>query len=135
MAADYDGDLLARYIHQIKNRPGMSIAELSRRSGVSTSTLWEYAGGSPKKAITIPTVLAIARAVGDDPIVAFRAAAGLTTTEPEDTEIAMVLAATGLSDQSRDDIIAGILVRRERNRQSDMEDTLQMIRVAGGRVA
>ena len=123
------------YIRRLKERPGWSVARLARETGFSTSTFWDWMKPESRKAVTIPRIVAVARAVGDNPVDAFKAAAGLTTTEPEDAEIAVVLNAVDVSDEQREQIINDIMARRERDRSARMEDTIQMITLAGGKVA
>lgn len=134
MVANYDGAMWANYVDGLRNRPGWSVARLSRETGLSTSTLWDYIGNKTGKAVTIPTVMAIAEAAGDDPIVAFRAAAGLAGESPEDIEISVVLG-SDLDTDAKQELISDIVRRRERDRQARMEDTVEWIRHRGGNLS
>jgi transcriptional regulator with XRE-family HTH domain len=134
----YDGKSWGDYIRRLKDRPGLSIAELARRTGYNPSTFFDWMSPNSRKRVTIPSILAVAHAAGDNPVDAFKAAAGLTSDEPEDVEIAMVRD-SGLAEVIQDEIIANIRDWRERSqeieRQRGLLNTRQMIQIAGGRVA
>lgn len=134
MADDYDGSGWARYIRRAKTLPGWSVARLHRETGIAKSTFFDWMSEDSTKAVTTPYVVAVAKAIGDDPVNAFRAAAGLTGNEPEDADISMVLS-SDLSDVKKDELIEILLGRRQQDRDRRMEDTAQLIRVARGEVA
>ena len=83
--------------------------------------------------MTISSVLAIARAAGDDPLTTFRAAANLFAVE-SDPEIAAVVT-SGVGERAQAEIIESIVERRHRDEERRMFDTERMIRLAGGQEA
>lgn len=131
MGDDYEGTGWAKYVRQVSKRPGWSVARLSRETRFSKSTFFDWMSPDSRKAVTIPYIVAVAKAVGDDPVNAFKAAAGLTTDEPQDEEISMVLSAE-IPDKAKDEIIAGILEQREIDRRRRLEDTQRIIRIYEG---
>lgn len=119
------------YLKRITARPGWSVAELSRQSGVHRATIFGWMQDGSGEKVTIESILAIARGAGEPPMEVLRAAAGLTADDPEDEEIAMVLS-SNLRDEGKAEIVESILRRRDRDRQHRMQDTVQMIRLAEG---
>lgn len=134
MANGLGSETWGDYIRRLTKRKGWSVARLARESGFNPATLFEWMREEGGESVKAASIVAIAHAAGEDPMIGFRAAAGLTTEEPEDQELALVLNAE-LPGDAKDEIIASILVRRERDRESRMQDTIQMIRIAGGKVA
>lgn len=125
-----DGSEWGNYLRQIKARPQWSVARLARETELHRSTIFDWMKGGTGESVTIYSLLRIAEATGDDPLDVFRAAAGLMEENPEDTEIADVLA-SDIADDGKKEIIASILERRRRDRERRMQDTAQMIRLAG----
>lgn len=120
-----------RYVDYLRNRPGWSMARLARQADMNPATLFEYVRKDSGENVAIKDILRVAIGGEDDPVNAFRAAAGLTADDPEDEEIAVVLA-SNLPDDGKAEIIESILARRARDRARRMEDTVQMIRLAEG---
>jgi hypothetical protein len=129
------GDPWSDYVRGIKRRTRLTVAELARRTKIHRATLFNYMKPGSGESVTTRNVVALAHVAGDDPIIAFRAAAGLDGVAPEDVELSMVLEVDDISDEDRDRILASIVGRRERDRERRIEDTQEMIRIAGGRVA
>lgn len=65
----------AEYLRRMTARPGWSVARLARESGVHRSTLFRWIAGSGGANVT--SVRAIAKALGDDPSNALRAAGNM----------------------------------------------------------
>lgn len=85
----------AKYLRDITERPGWSVARLARDSGLHRSTLFRWLEGNAGKTVTLRSVQLVANAVGDDLPTALRAAGGvLRQTQEEaddlDLEIRMI---------------------------------------------
>lgn len=63
----------ADYLRRMTQRPGWSVARLARESGIHRGTIFKYLAG--ESGVTVDTVRRIAKALGDDPENALRAAA------------------------------------------------------------
>jgi len=124
----------AAYLQRVRRGHGWTIQRLADEAGIGRSTIqdWLKNGGSEK--IKIETIVDIARAVGDHPVNAFIAAAGLIEEEPQDREIGMILA-SDLSDEEKQYQIERIEALQEDDRQRRMAQTQEIIRIHGGRVA
>jgi transcriptional regulator with XRE-family HTH domain len=115
------------YIRRLTQRNGWSVARLAREAGFNPATLFEWMKGGGGESVKAGSIVAIAKATGEDPMIGFRAAAGLTPADPEDREIADVLAADDIDDVYKEDIIAWILERREYDRVRREADARKMI--------
>lgn len=74
-----------QYLADAERRAG-SVAELARRAGVSTSTIFRWMSGETSAGrATVDNVTAIAKAVGDDPRNALRAAGQLPAGTPAES--------------------------------------------------
>lgn len=104
-----------RYLRRMTNRPGWSVAELARQSGVSRQTLFEYirSGGEP---VTIGIVRRIAEALGDDFVTALLAA-GNISVHAADEQISSI-ATSGLSEQEQRDLIEYVEAVRDTQRSA-----------------
>jgi hypothetical protein len=131
MGNDLPAETWGKYIKRLSDRPGWSVVRIARGAGMNPATLFEYIRLDDGRGVKASTIAKVARGAEDDPVNAFRAAAGLTSEDPEDEEIAMVLTST-LDDDGKSEIIEDILRRRDRDRQHRMQDTVQMIRLAEG---
>lgn len=65
----------AEYLRRMTERPGWSVARLARESGVHRATLFRWMSG--KGGSNVASVRAIAKALGDDPANALRAAGNI----------------------------------------------------------
>jgi transcriptional regulator with XRE-family HTH domain len=122
------------YLRRLANRPGWNVTKLARASGLDPSTVFEWIRTDSGEKVKTSTLLALADAVGESPVDAFRAAAGIMEGDPDDTEIADVLK-SDLDDDGKQEIIEDILDRRERDRERRRRDTAQMIRFRGGKAS
>lgn len=119
-------DQWARYLKQMTDRTGWSVARLARESGIHRSTIfrWMQEGGS---SVTIQNVLAIARALDDDPVTALHAAASVNGgTDP----LLEMIDKSDLPIERKKDLIKQILVRRARYEDNLREDLELIIRAA-----
>jgi len=121
------------YLDRVTNRPGWSVARLAREAGLSRQTIFDWKRGGTGKSVTIGSVLAIARAVDDDPLTTFRAAASLFAVE-SDPEIASVVNAK-LDGIAEAQIIDSIIARRRSDEERRIADTERMIELARGRAS
>lgn len=121
------------YLDRVTRRPKWSVARLAREAGLSRQTIFDWKRGGSGESVTISSVLAIARAAGDDPLTTFRAAANLFAVE-SDPEIAAVVT-SGVGERAQAEIIESIVERRHRDEERRMFDTERMIRLAGGQEA
>jgi hypothetical protein len=120
------------YLKSIQDRPDWSIARLAREANMDRGNIFDWIKGSiSAERVTIGSVLLIAEAVGDDPLVTLRAAAGLMGTATEDDETIAEILASGLPQETQEELIQSVIDRRAQLRA----DTQRMIRLAGGQVA
>lgn len=125
----YADDGWSAYLRRMTSRPGWSVAKLAREAGLHRSTVfgWIKEGGD---GLTVTSVMQIATALGDDPINALRAAAGI----PErtyDEEIAFVVNHPTLRPRSKETLLRLIRERRAAQRQQAIDDTRRMVAVLG----
>lgn len=103
------------------DRPGWSVAELARRSGLSRAAIFDWLKGGRGKSITIASVNAVADALGDDRRNALLAAAGLTETPERDPEVDLILA-SDWSEERKVEMIERLMRRREEQRRERLAD-------------
>lgn len=127
-------DAWGAYLRRIVSRKEWSVVKLATVAGIHRGTIFDWMKGGTGESVTTAYVVAVARAVGDDPMTAFRAAAGIEDNAPQDAELALVLN-SDLADEKKDELIEIILGKREADHERRIEDTVQMIRIAGGKVA
>jgi transcriptional regulator with XRE-family HTH domain len=121
-----------RYLREIADRPGWTVARIARDAGLNRTTVFDWIRDGDGRSVTIGSVLAVAKAAGDPPLTALRAAADLADdTDPEIDDILM----STLPEQVKVDLIESILDRRRRESAARREDLRRMIRLAGGQVA
>lgn len=121
------GDFLKR----ITSRDGWSVARLAREAGRHPSTIWDWMAGGTGEKVTVESINAIATATGEHPLDVFRAAAGLVAEEPEDEAIGLVLQ-SDIDDVEKERMIRKIMARKYEDSERRMQDTVEMIRLAGG---
>lgn len=85
----------ADYLRRMTERPGWSVARLARESNVHRATIFKWMAG--KGGANVTSVQAIARALGDDPGNAMRAAGNMGGT-PEDEDPDLQLLRRRLTD-------------------------------------
>jgi transcriptional regulator with XRE-family HTH domain len=123
-----------KYLRLMTKRPGWSVARLARDAGLNPSTIFGYINGSTGQKVTIETIVAIARALGDHPVNTFIAAAGLVQEEPQDHEIGLILG-SDLSDEEKLRQIHLLERRREQDQKRRVTDTVEMLRTLGDRAS
>lgn len=74
-----------RYVKALTDRPGWSVARLSRESGIERGTIFRWISGRLER-VTVESVRLVAETSGDDIDRALRAAAGLTPDGGVDTD-------------------------------------------------
>lgn len=73
----------AKYLKGIQERPGWSVARLAREADIHRTTIFRWIAGDTEN-ISTQRVIAIAKAVGDDPAIALRAAGEMLNGERVD---------------------------------------------------
>lgn len=121
-----------RYLREIAKRPGWTVARIAREAGLNRTTVFDWIRDGDGRSVTVGSVLAVAAAAGDDPLVALSAAADLA--DGGDPEIDEILAST-LPDRIKTDLIESVLDRRDREAAARRQDTRRVIRLTGGEVA
>lgn len=86
----------AGYLRRMTDRPGWSVARLARESGIHRATIFKWMGG--KGGATVTSVRAIAKALGDDPANAIRAAGDMGDVADESTDPDLLLLMRRLAD-------------------------------------
>lgn len=121
-----------RYLRGIADRPGWSVARLAREAKLHRATIFEWMKGTGSESVTVGSVLAIAEAAGDHPLLAMQAAAGLLGVGgTDDPELDEILRAP-LTEAQKQEIIDSVMQRRAREAEQRREDTRRMIRLVGG---
>jgi transcriptional regulator with XRE-family HTH domain len=115
------------YLRRMTKRPGWSVARLAREAQIHRATIFKYINGE-KTGVTVATVTAIAKALGDDPANALRAAGTVAPdVEPVDEELELVRDDPGLTPEMKVRIVNLIMERRERSRAAELEETRRVI--------
>ena len=86
----------AEYLRRMTERPGWSVARLARESGIHRATLFRWMSG--KGGANVTSVRAIARALGDEPSNALRAAGNMEGATEETLHPDLQLLQRRLSD-------------------------------------
>lgn len=108
------------YLKRMTARPGWSVARLARESGIHRATIFDWIKGGGES-VTVGSVRAIARALGDDLENALRAVASISSSAPpEDEEMDLIMSAP-VSDTMKRRMIAQLLDLREQDRQQRMQ--------------
>ena len=114
------------YLRRMTQRPGWSVARLARESGIHRATIFDWMKGGGES-VTIASVKAIARALGDDLENALRAVANISTpSAPADEEMDLIMSAP-VSDDVKRRMIARLLEMREQDRQQRLNVMRWMI--------
>lgn len=104
------------YLRRMTARPGWSVARLARESGIHRATIFDWIKGGGES-VTIASVRAIARALGDDLESALRAVANLESAPgSRDEEMELILSAP-VGPEMQKQMIAQMLELREQDRQ------------------
>ncbi|WP_189114529.1 helix-turn-helix domain-containing protein [Pilimelia terevasa] len=119
----------ADYLQRMTKRPGWSVAKLARESGIHRGSIFKWISGD--RGMTVANVVTIAKALGDDPVNALRAAAGIAAGSSDDEEINLVMTDPRLTDCIKERIVSLILDRRARERAASLEETRRMIELLG----
>lgn len=123
-------DAWAAYLQRAADRVG-GVRALAKKAGLHHDTIYNYiSAGRLQKKVTIETIIAIARAIGDHPVNAFLAAANLVEEEPQDYEVGIILQ-SDLSDEEKQRQIRVVEARRERDQANRIHDTQEILRVLG----
>lgn len=124
------GEDWGAWLRRVTDRPDWSVARLSRDSGYSKAAIFEWIAAGSGRNVKVGSVVAIARAAGEDPLEALRAAGDLGIAfKDDDPEIRTVLDGELPADATKR-IIATIYARRERNREQDLQDTQNTVQLA-----
>lgn len=78
----------AGYLRRMTRRPGWSVARLAREAGVNKSTIFGWIKGD---GVTVASVKAIAKALGDDEAHALAAAGGAKHGDALDADVRIIL--------------------------------------------
>lgn len=102
-----------RYLRRMTDRPGWSVAELARRSGIARQTLFDYIriGG---ESVSVGTIRRIAEALEDDFLTALLAAGNISVTG-QDAQIAQIVT-SGLDPEEQAALIEYVEAVREAQR-------------------
>lgn len=115
------------YLRRMTKRPGWSVARLAREAQIHRATIFKYMNGE-KTGVTVATVTAIARALGDDPASALRAAGTVAPDlDPVDEEIELVRGDPDLEPDMKIRIVSLIIERRTRERAAALAETQRLI--------
>lgn len=121
----------SRYLRQVTSRPGWSVARLAREAGLNRSTIFEWIREGGDK-LTMASVHAVARALGDTTGETLRAAGGmLESGEPEDPAIAEILV-SGLPPDIQERLIQTVLNEREADERRRLERLRETIAIVKG---
>jgi transcriptional regulator with XRE-family HTH domain len=108
------------YLKRMTARPGWSVARLARESGIHRATIFDWIRGGGES-VTIASVRAVARALGDDLENALRAVASISpSSAPDDEELDLIMSAP-VSDDMKRRMIAQLLDMREQDRQQRLQ--------------
>lgn len=136
----------ARYIEWAEHQPGMDVSKLARAAKVARSSVYRWKDALKPDAkkptrVKVESATAIARAVGDDPQNALRAAADLLLSSGEEDELAAFARSLGLDLADRnvreildggwtDDFAKRLLREEKRQADEDAERRRERIRIA-----
>lgn len=119
------------YLKRMTSRPGWSVARLARESGIHRATIFDWIRGTGES-VTIASVRAVARALGDELENALRAVASLeSSTDPHDEEMDLIMSAP-VSDDLKKRMISQLLEMREQDRQQRLQVFRWMVRQDAG---
>ncbi len=115
----------ARYLRRMTSRPGWSVAELARRSGIARQTIFDYIrnGG---ESVSIGIVRRIAEALEDDFVTALLAA-GNIPSDSNDEQIASIIRSDLDEDEQRAliEYIQAVREAQERAMRAELEARLR----------
>jgi transcriptional regulator with XRE-family HTH domain len=115
----------AGYLRRMTRRPGWSVARLAREAGVNKSTIFGWIKGD---GVTVASVKAIAKALGDDEAHALAAAGGAERADALDADLRIILRRLRSPDASEGEratirgalrYLADMADRAERGAQND----------------
>ncbi|WDZ87228.1 helix-turn-helix domain-containing protein [Micromonospora cathayae] len=121
----------ARYLQEVADRPGWSVTRLANEAGVHRSTIYRWIKGDTR-GTTVELATQIAAAAGDPPSVALAAAADvLGRTDPDGTEVAMVMA-SDLPDHVKAELVEELrrMARADADRRRAFVDSFIRLRHA-----
>lgn len=123
------------YLENARRRKGWTVQQLADAAGAGRSTIhdWISNGGSEK--ISVERIVRIARAVGDDPVRTFVAAADLVEEHPDDREIGQIIKNPHLTDAEKQREIDRVRREREQDTLRRMERTEQLLSIIEERQA
>lgn len=113
------------YLKRMTSRPGWSVARLARESGIHRATIFDWMRGGGES-VTIASVRAVARALGDDLETALRAVASLNASSPRDEEMDQIMSAPVDEDMKRR-MITRLLELQEQDRQQRIQVVRWMV--------
>ncbi|MGC5033034.1 helix-turn-helix domain-containing protein [Micromonospora sp. DT229] len=87
----------ASYLRRMTKRPGWSVARLAREAGINKSTIFGWMKGD---GVTVASVKAIAKALGDDEAHALAAAGGAQRGDALDSDLRIILRRLASPDAS-----------------------------------
>ena len=87
------------YLKRMTSRPGWSVARLARESGVHRATIFGWIAGD--SGVMVANVIAVARALGDDPANALLAAGAAEPPDPDEDENVRLIMAAPVSEEVR----------------------------------
>ncbi|NBE80350.1 helix-turn-helix domain-containing protein [Micromonospora rubida] len=87
----------AGYLRRMTRRPGWSVARLAREAGINKSTIFGWIKGD---GVTVASVKAIAKALGDDEAHALAAAGGAKHGDALDADVRIILRRLASPDAS-----------------------------------
>lgn len=119
------GENWAGYLRRMTDRPGWSVARLARESGIHRGTIFKWIKGD--RGITVANVVAVAQALGDDPVNALKAAAAVGDEPPRDETIELVRTDPRLTPDQKIQAINLIVERRERQRAAELEEIRRIV--------
>jgi len=108
------------------SRPGWSVARLARESGINRASIFKWLRGD--RGVTVANVVAIARALGDDPINALRAAASVgEAPPPRDETIDLIRTDPRLTATQKIAAINLVMDQRQAHQAAELEQTRRII--------
>ena len=124
-------DRWAKYLREVTDRPGWSVARLAREAGMHRSSIFKWLGG--KGGVTMASVQAIAAALDDRTGETLRAAGGVLDQgdDVQDPQVAEILVAD-LPEDIKQTLIETLLDQRARDKERQTEMVRRMIRIAKG---
>lgn len=124
----HPGGTWGAYVEAAAARPGWNTTKLAKAAGIGRSTFYKWRSGDG--GVTVDSVLRVAKAVGDDPDAALRAAGGRLVNESEDPQLRDIYT-SDLPDDVKQELVEYVLDQRHQAEEALRRQVGLMIRAHG----